>query len=194
VVAFLALKVNNSKYTTMSNLTNFQIPIDKLSQIETLDYEKVSPSAYVVAFIVNGLFFTLFTLVTFVLWFFIKSEFYIVLLIYGVLSFFILLSVLYSWYYYRLLKYALREKDITLKEGVIFLSSTTMPFSRVQHVEVNQSFFQRYFKISTLLLYTAGGTGVDLSIKGLEEDKAEKIKSFIINKTVYTKQNHGEEE
>lgn len=178
----------------MANFTNLQITIGDIHPLESLNFEKVNKSVKTVALLVNATSFIVVLIITSILWFLMKDDFSMILLFSGIMCLLIVLNFTYHWYYYTNLRYAMREKDITVKEGVIFLSSTTMPFSRVQHVEVVQSFLQRYFKIATIHLFTAGGTGIDLTIKGLDEEKAEKIKSYIISKTVYSETRHDEEE
>lgn len=79
--------------------------------------------------------------------------------------------------------YALRERDVYFKEGLFWKSITSIPFNRVQHVEVKQGPIDRYFGLAKLIIYTAGGSASDLSIPGLELDQAQNVKAFILNKT-----------
>ncbi len=62
--------------------------------------------------------------------------------------------------------YLVREKDISFKRGLITFKLTTVPFNRIQHVEVNQGILAKVFKLSSVKLYTAGGSMSDLSIPG----------------------------
>ena len=78
--------------------------------------------------------------------------------------------------------YLVREKDISYQKGIIFYKLITIPFNRIQHVEVNQGVINRAFKLASVKLYTAGGNAGDLSIPGLPEDVAEKIKEFLSEK------------
>ena len=80
-------------------------------------------------------------------------------------------------------KYALREHDIIYKTGLIWRSTTILPFNRIQHAEVQQGPVDRLFNLSKLKIYTAGGSGSDLSISGLVPDEANAMKHFILNKT-----------
>jgi uncharacterized protein len=82
--------------------------------------------------------------------------------------------------------YSLRERDILYRRGVLFKSTTAIPFNRVQHVEIKQGPIARYFGLHTLVLYTAGGESSDLSIPGLEGDTAQQLKTFVIQKTTAT--------
>ncbi|MDG1160297.1 MAG: PH domain-containing protein [Flavobacteriales bacterium] len=74
---------------------------------------------------------------------------------------------------------ALREHDITYKEGVFFQKTVTIPFNRIQHSETSRGPLERKFKLSTLKIFTAGGSQSDLSISGLDPDRAQELKDFI---------------
>ena len=76
-------------------------------------------------------------------------------------------------------KYVLREKDVTYKSGVLIETITTVPYSRIQHVEINESPISRIFKLASLNVFTAGDSSNDLVIKGIKKEEALKIKEFI---------------
>ncbi len=83
---------------------------------------------------------------------------------------------------YRMAGYALRAQDIMYKSGVFWHSTTIIPYSRIQHVEISQGPVQSAFGLATLRIYTAGGTRSDLTIGGLEREAATEIKEFITRK------------
>jgi len=78
-------------------------------------------------------------------------------------------------------KYAIRQKDISFKKGVLVHSTTTIPFSRIQHIEIDEGAFERIFKLASLSIYTAGDNGRDLKISGIKKDKALQMKELISN-------------
>lgn len=78
--------------------------------------------------------------------------------------------------------YVIRDKDILFKKGVIWRSVTAVPFNRIQHVETSSTPFDRKFRIASLQLFTAGGSGGDLKIDGLATDTAEELRVFILRK------------
>ncbi|QTD37384.1 PH domain-containing protein [Polaribacter batillariae] len=78
-------------------------------------------------------------------------------------------------------KYAVREKDISYKKGLFFRTLTTVPFNRIQHVEIDQGPISRYFNLVTLSVFTAGDSSDDLKISGLVKEEAVQIKEFISN-------------
>lgn len=84
---------------------------------------------------------------------------------------------------FRIKAYALRQKDILYRSGLINRHTTVVPFNRVQHIEIKTSPIDRWFGISRLRIYTAGGSQSDLSIPGLRTGLALQLKEAIIAKT-----------
>lgn len=78
--------------------------------------------------------------------------------------------------------YLVREQDISFQRGLITYKLTTVPFNRIQHVEINQSVLAKIFNLSSVKLYTAGGNASDLSIPGLPVSDAQKLKAFLSDK------------
>jgi len=78
--------------------------------------------------------------------------------------------------------YAIRDKDIIYKSGVFWHTVTAVPFNRIQHVEKSTTPLDRRYKVATLLLFTAGGTGGDLKIHGLSAASAERLRVFILQR------------
>ncbi len=76
-------------------------------------------------------------------------------------------------------KYALRDKDVTYKSGVLIKKIITVPFSRIQHVEISEAPISRLFKLASLNVFTAGDSSNDLVIKGIKKEESLKIKEFI---------------
>jgi membrane protein YdbS with pleckstrin-like domain len=52
----------------------------------------------------------------------------------------------------------------------------------VQHAEVSSGPLQRKYGLASLKFFTAGGSSVDLKIDGLSKERAEEIRSFIMEK------------
>lgn len=78
--------------------------------------------------------------------------------------------------------YALRRHDMVYRHGVFWRKVTAVPFNRLQHVEVNNGPIDRWFGIGTLKLYTAGGSGGDLTIEGLPIETAESLREHLLRK------------
>ncbi len=76
----------------------------------------------------------------------------------------------------RRLGYQIREHDLSLRSGVIRHSVETLPFARVQHVNISRGPVERALGLATLDVSSAGP---DISIPGLAEDDAARIKSLV---------------
>lgn len=90
--------------------------------------------------------------------------------------------LLYIILMFPLRMYAIRDRDISYKCGLFFRKLTTVPFSRIQHVEIDEGPISRIFKLASISVYTAGDSSDDLIIKGIKREKALQIKEFISNK------------
>ena len=77
--------------------------------------------------------------------------------------------------------YALREHDIAFKRGFLFEKITIIPFNRIQHISTSESMLDKFFKISNLNIFTAGGSGSDIDIPGLSPELAAKLKNKVAN-------------
>lgn len=76
--------------------------------------------------------------------------------------------------------YALREKDVLYKSGVIAETTTIVPLNRIQHVALNEGFISRMFKLGTLHIYTAGGSSGEIRIAGIPIENAKAIKEVLM--------------
>ncbi len=76
----------------------------------------------------------------------------------------------------RRMAYQVREHDVSLRRGVIRHVVETIPFSRVQHVNVGRGVIERWFDLATLEISSAGP---DMSIPGLSIADADRVKQLI---------------
>jgi len=104
-----------------------------------------------------------------------------------------LLVVGLSFYWQRMAfpkrGFAIRKHDIIYRRGVLSTIKTIIPFQRVQHVAVNESFLSRKYGLAQLQVFTAGGSSSDIKISGLEKEDAERMKSQIMFHIVEPQQN-----
>lgn len=76
-------------------------------------------------------------------------------------------------------QYILRERDLSYKSGVFYKTLTTVPFSRIQHIEIDERPFSRIFKLASISVFTAGDSSDDIVIKGIKKMDALQIKEYI---------------
>lgn len=79
-------------------------------------------------------------------------------------------------------RYAIRDRDVLYRTGLIWQSVSAVPFNRVQHVETSSTPLDRRFRLASLHLYTAAGSGGDLKIHGLPVDVAERLRVFVLKR------------
>lgn len=78
--------------------------------------------------------------------------------------------------------FALRDKDVSYRSGLVFHAITTVPLNRIQHTEVVQGPVNRMFNLAAVHIYTAGGSSSDIVIPGLTFDNAQEVRSYINQK------------
>ncbi len=78
--------------------------------------------------------------------------------------------------------YALRERDVHYKNGIVWRNEASLPFNRIQHVEVERGPLERFFGLSTLKFFAAGGGSADLKIPSLPEAEAANLRAYILEK------------
>ncbi|MFT4522678.1 MAG: membrane protein YdbS with pleckstrin-like domain [Bacteroidia bacterium] len=159
---------------------NLQID-DHLPDIEDIDFKSIHPSYRTIMLFGSSLFFIVVTsagIIAQQLGLVIIPAF-VSAIVWSAWLLFILANTLFTLKNFTTRKYAVREKDITFQSGWVFHNITTVPFTRVQHIELEEGPMERFFKLASLQIYTAGDSGSDLTIKGLEKEEAKKIKAFI---------------
>jgi len=106
-------------------------------------------------------------------------EIYLSIIILAIL--FILILFFINRISFKKRAYAVREKDIMYRRGILSTTITIVPFNRIQHIAVNEGMFSRMYDLASLEIYTAGGNSSNLSIVGIERKKAYQIKEFLMN-------------
>lgn len=83
----------------------------------------------------------------------------------------------YQWF--KKSGYSVRERDIIYKRGFLFEKATVVPFNRVQHVSTNRGVLDKMLELSTLNVFTAGGSGSDVALPGLTPATADSLKEAL---------------
>lgn len=164
---------------------NNQLLSDQIPQMDYVSYEPLEKNLLWMSLVQNAIFLAVLFGVgmIFMVTLFLDSFFMSLLKFIGVWFIFGLALIILSWFGFYRKGFALRDRDITYKSGLIFRTVTSIPFNRVQHCELKKGPLEELFNISRLRVYTAGGMASDLTIPGLEPSKAESMKQFILKKT-----------
>ncbi len=166
------------------NFLNDQVFIDTLPQIEEVEFLPLESSyRYVLLFralIMTGFLFLAYTMY---LTFSFNWGFYYLVIGYGIVLLYGIIALILRYMGFNRKAYAVRNRDIIYRTGLLWKTETVVPFSRIQHCEIKQGPVDSLLDLSRLKVYTAGSSGSDLVIPGLLPEEAARIRKFIIQKT-----------
>ena len=162
-----------------AEFSNLELDVTKLPRYEEVKLHRLSPKYLYKLQLTTTISFVIF-IGGLSLAYFLLPDFrdYILL---GIIFFF----VIFGWSFFsnfQLVKrngYSLRERDLIYKHGFLFQRITVVPFNRVQHVSVERSVLDKILNLSTLKIFTAGGSGSDVNIPGLLPGTATSLKEEI---------------
>ncbi|WP_323190198.1 PH domain-containing protein [Halostella sp. PRR32] len=78
---------------------------------------------------------------------------------------------------FRIWQFEIQEDALYLERGVITRIDTVVPFVRVQHVDTQRGPVERATGLASVVVYTAGSRGADVTIPGLTPDRAQRLQS-----------------
>lgn len=76
---------------------------------------------------------------------------------------------------YRRWRYAVRDEDLWIRQGVLRVTTSVIPFSRLQFVDTRQGPLDRLFRLSQLVVHTAA-LGTSGRLPGLDAAQAEVLR------------------
>jgi membrane protein YdbS with pleckstrin-like domain len=76
---------------------------------------------------------------------------------------------------YESWSYRVRANSLFLDRGVFTRVRTVVPYVRIQHVDASRGPVERAFGLATVVVYTAGSRGADVSIPGLTPERADDL-------------------
>jgi len=168
----------------MNPFNNPQIEVDGLPEAESLNFQSLEPSYKNVMLISNIIFWGIAITIVSVVFITNKEDipslaFKIVPAVLLTIIFFSFLSIIFG---FKNKLFAVRQQDLNYKKGWLWKSRMVVPFKRIQHSEVTQGPIDRFFKLAKLRVFTAGGSGSDLTIPGLKLEEANKLKTLITSR------------
>ncbi len=90
------------------------------------------------------------------------------------------LGAVYARLDFRIRAWALREHDLVYRYGVLWRKIVILPFARIQHVEATHGPLERKFGLMQLKCYTAGGASADLTVAGLDQEDAHRVREYLL--------------
>jgi membrane protein YdbS with pleckstrin-like domain len=89
----------------------------------------------------------------------------------------LVLGVVHALARYRIWRFEIQEDALYLERGVVTRVDTVVPFVRVQHVDTQRGPLERTTGLASVVIYTAGSRGADVTIPGLTPDRAQRIQT-----------------
>ena len=80
---------------------------------------------------------------------------------------------------YRAWRYREEEDELHIGHGLLLRVRTVVPFGRVQHIDITHGPIERRLGLATLILHTAGTRSAAVSLPGLLEPGAERMRDRI---------------
>jgi membrane protein YdbS with pleckstrin-like domain len=97
--------------------------------------------------------------------------------------------LLLAWFIIRapLKRYAARgyqmgDDRLRVVRGLMWRKDTVVPFGRVQHIDVERGPIERRYGLATLVVHTAGTHNASVSLPGIGEDDALRMREAIREK------------
>lgn len=86
-------------------------------------------------------------------------------------------GVVHLVYRYRFWRFEVRDQELYIRRGVITQVRTLVPYVRVQHVDSRRGPTDRALGLASVVVYTAGSRGADVTIPGLTPERATELQN-----------------
>jgi membrane protein YdbS with pleckstrin-like domain len=97
----------------------------------------------------------------------------------GVFAAILALGAVHAVLRYRAWRFEVREDTLYIERGVLVNVRTVVPYVRVQHVDARRGPIERALGLSSVVVYTAGSRGADVSIPGLVAARADDVQETL---------------
>lgn len=102
----------------------------------------------------------------------------------------VVLGEVYARLAYKNFKYELNPREIKIEKGVIFKVYKSIPYERIQNIDLYRGIIARMFGFTSVNIQTAGysmgynrrGSGAEGSLPAVSQKDAEKIREFLMKK------------
>jgi len=77
---------------------------------------------------------------------------------------------------YRRWRFELQDDSVYLVRGVVTQVDTSVPYVRVQHADTQRGPLERAVGLASVVVYTAGSRGADITVPGLRPERATELR------------------
>lgn len=166
----------------MDNFTNQKIQTDDLPAYQEVVLSPLEADYWKVV-LINSIIFLVFFAAAIVAFFYFQPKVPLnIWLVAGVFSVFCVLFMVSKYLSFKSKKYAFRDHDVIFQSGYVSISTTVIPYNRVQHVTLFEGLVSKQFDLAKVGIFTAGGKGSDIEIPGIRKEEADRIKILLTAK------------
>lgn len=97
----------------------------------------------------------------------------------GVFLAFAAIGIVHAVLRYRIWRFDVQDDALFLERGVLTRVRTVVPYVRVQHVDTQRNPLERIVGLSSVVVYTAGSRGADVTIPGLVPSRASELQQTL---------------
>ena len=166
----------------MENFTNETIDTTQLPKFEEVEFSVLHHNYWKVTLIGLSVFFLIVAIgVGLILHF--NEELFPYISYFCIVYVILLLMILFfSRISFKKKGFAFRTHDVLFRHGIIATNTLIIPYNRIQHVALHEGLLSRYFGLSKIEIFTAGGSSSDIQIPGIAKEQAENIKQLLMGK------------
>ncbi|GGP65081.1 hypothetical protein GCM10009347_33660 [Shewanella algicola] len=84
--------------------------------------------------------------------------------------------------------YGVFEHELVFREGLFWVSTTALPYTRLQHVNLSQGPAERKFDLVSLKCFSAGSGVAEIDLPGLNAELAEHLRQHLLAKAAASHQ------
>ncbi|MBX0347659.1 MULTISPECIES: PH domain-containing protein [Haloarcula] len=88
----------------------------------------------------------------------------------------VVLGTVHAAFAHRIWRFGLQDDALFLVRGVLTRRDTSVPYVRVQHVDTTRGPIERTAGLASVVVYTAGSRGADITIPGLRPERATELR------------------
>lgn len=166
----------------MDNFTNQKIQTDDLPAYQEVALTPLAADYWKVVLINSIIFLVLFGAAIAAFFYFQPKVPLNIWIVAAVFSVFCILYMVSKYLSFKSKKYAFRDHDVIFQSGYISISTTVIPYNRVQHVTLFEGLVSKQFNLAKVGIFTAGGKGSDIEIPGIRKEEADRIKILLTAK------------
>jgi len=86
------------------------------------------------------------------------------------------LGAVYQYLRYDAWGFEIQDDAVYIEHGVVVRVKKVVPFVRVQHIDSRRGPVERATGLASVVIYTAGSRGADVSIPGLTPERADELR------------------